>query len=131
MNTLSPSALAAVAMGGALGAVLRWLVGVAFIRALGAGFPWGTFAVNVAGGFAMGLFVALLSARGALAAPLGLFLTTGLLGGFTTFSAFSLELTTMVDRGAGATAAVYAAASVTLSLAAVMLGRNLARALVG
>lgn len=131
MNLLFPATLGAVALGGATGAVLRWLTGLAFARALGVGFPWATFAVNIAGGFAMGLFVAVLGARGMLASPLGLLLTTGLLGGFTTFSAFSLETVAMLDRGAGATAAVYALASVTLSVAAVMIGRSLARAALG
>ena len=89
-----------IALGGAIGASLRHLTGMQVARLLGTGFPWGTLAVNVLGCFAMGLVTMLVVRRPELglqhAAP---FLATGVLGGFTTFSAFSLETFLLVERG--------------------------------
>ncbi len=91
-----------VALGGALGATSRYLTGLATIRLIGAGFPWGTLTVNVVGSFLMGVIVVVLAQTGGNRyAPL---LMTGFLGGFTTFSAFSLDAVTLVrkrSRGAG------------------------------
>ncbi|SFE31094.1 fluoride efflux transporter CrcB [Roseivivax sediminis] len=116
-----------VAAGGAMGAVARYLTGAAAMRALGPGFPWGTVIVNVAGSFAMGVLVVALGHFGAnRAAPL---LMTGLLGGFTTFSAFSLDAVTLYERGAAGAAAAYVAGSVALSLAALAAGLLCARSL--
>ena len=110
-----------------MGAVARYLTGVAALRLMGPGFPWGTLAVNVAGSFAMGVLVVVLAQLSATRlAPL---LMTGLLGGFTTFSAFSLDALTIWERGQGALAAGYVAASVLLSLAAIVAGLTLARSL--
>ncbi len=106
-----------IALGGALGSVLRYLA----VSALGA--PWGV-AVNVAGSFAIGVLYVLLASRAALAP----FLLTGILGGFTTFSAFSLDSLKLWESGQPAQAALYVAASVLLSLAAVAAGASLARA---
>lgn len=114
-----------VAAGGALGAVARYLAGMAALRLLGGGFPWGTLFVNVAGSFLIGLAMALLEARGTTRATP--FLVTGILGGFTTFSAFSLETAALVGRGATGPAALYVLLSVALSLAAVTLGLAAAR----
>ena len=108
----------AIALGGALGSVLRHLG----VTAIGA--PWGTFAVNVLGSFAMGLLYVLLTTRTALS-PL---LLTGLLGGFTTFSAFSLDALKLWEAGDPVQAALYVAGSVTLSLVAVAAGLALGRA---
>ena len=114
-----------VALGGALGASARYGVNVAAMRALGPGFPAGTFAVNVAGSFVMGALATLLALKGGTrAAP---FLMTGVLGGFTTFSAFSLDAVTLWDRGQGAAAAAYVAGSVALAIAALVAGAALAR----
>ncbi len=114
-----------VALGGALGAVARYLTGLAALRVMGHGFPWGTLTVNIAGSFLMGvLVVALAHLGGTRFSP---FLMTGLLGGFTTFSAFSLDAVTLYERGAIGTAAAYVAASVLLSLAALAAGLFLAR----
>lgn len=114
-----------VALGGALGASARYLTGIAAARLLGAGFPWGTLIVNVAGSFAMGvLAVAMLQAP---ESRLGPFLITGLLGGFTTFSAFSLDAVSLFERGQAGLAAGYVAASVVLSLAALFAGLALFR----
>ncbi len=121
------STLLQVALGGAIGASGRYLTGVAAVRLMGHGFPWGTLAVNVFGSFLMGvLVVALAYGGGNRAAP---FLITGLLGGFTTFSAFSLDAMVLYERGQIGLAGAYVAGSVILSLAAMMLGLLLARAL--
>jgi len=91
--------------------------------------PWGTFAVNVAGSLAAGAIAAVLVARGAVGEnATSLFLITGLLGGFTTFSAFSLDALLLWQRGDGSAAAAYVAASVMLALAAAAAGFALARA---
>ena len=117
-----------VALGGALGASGRYLTGVATMRLMGPGFPWGTLAVNVIGSFVMGVIVVVL---GHLSANrLAPFLMTGLLGGFTTFSAFSLDALTLWERGQQGLAAAYVAASVLLSLAAIVAGLIFARSLV-
>ncbi len=119
-----------VGLGGAAGAVARYLVGVAAMRGLGSGWPFGTFAVNLLGGLAMGLLVGALAFRGgAEQERLRLLLGVGALGGFTTFSAFSLELALMLRRSAYAPALIYAAASVVLSVAALFAGMALARRL--
>lgn len=121
MFSLSP--LLQVAAGGAIGSVLRYGTSIWAGRALGTGFPWGTLIVNVLGSFAMGFLAVYLAERGALkAAPL---LMTGLLGGFTTFSAFSLDTLTLWERGETLLAPAYIAASVLLSLAAIALALQL------
>jgi fluoride exporter len=117
--------LSQVALGGAIGASLRFLVTTATARAFSGAFPIGTLAVNTAGSLLMGLLVVLLSAR----TQLHPFLLTGILGGFTTFSAFSLDAVTLWESGQANTAALYVAASVILSLAALILGAAIARAL--
>lgn len=117
-----------VALGGALGSVARYGVNVGTARAFGPGFPWGTLTVNVVGGFVMGLIAALLALRGG-SNEARVFLMTGVLGGFTTFSAFSLDAVALWERGATGLAAAYVAASVFLSIAALVAGLALGRAL--
>ncbi|WP_417588768.1 fluoride efflux transporter CrcB [Pararhodobacter oceanensis] len=120
--------LVQVALGGALGASGRYLTGLAALRLLGAGFPWGTLAVNVIGSFVMGVLVVVLAqVNGTRFAP---FLMTGLLGGFTTFSAFSLDALTLWQRGETWAAGAYVMASVILSLVAIAAGLILARSLI-
>lgn len=115
-----------VALGGAVGAVARYLTGVAAIRLVGPGFPWGTLIVNVLGSFLMGVLVVGLALRADnRMAPL---LMTGVLGGFTTFSAFSLDGLTLWERGESGAAAIYVLASVALSLLAVAGGVLVGRA---
>lgn len=116
-----------VALGGALGSVLRYAVNVAGLAVLGAGFPWSTLIVNVAGSFLMGIVAAWLLWRGGSDEARAL-LATGLLGGFTTFSAFSLDFAQLAERGEIMGALGYAGASVVLSIAAVFAGLVLARA---
>ena len=108
-----------VALGGALGASGRYLTGLAMTRLLGRGFPWGTLTVNILGSFAMGAIVVILANTSNRFAP---FLMTGVLGGFTTFSAFSLDFATLYERGDVAQAGFYVAASVAVSLAALFAG---------
>jgi fluoride exporter len=116
--------LSQVALGGAIGASLRFAAVIAATRAFGPGFPVGTLAVNVLGSLAMGALFVILTARGSTLHP---FLLTGVLGGFTTFSAFSLDAVTLWDSGHATHAALYVVASVLLSLAALVLGAAIAR----
>ena len=123
-------ALAIVFVGGGIGAALRHLVNLGAARLLGVGFPWGTLTVNIAGSLAMGLLVAWLAARfGGPDHHLRLFLATGVLGGFTTFSAFSLDAMLLWERGSHGIAAAYVVASVVLSNSALAAGLALIRAL--
>lgn len=115
-----------VAFGGALGASARHLANVAAMRLLGPGFPWATVAVNVAGSFLMGVLVVVLAQRDAT--RLAPFLMTGVLGGFTTFSAFSLDALTLWERGQAGAASAYVLGSVAASLAAIVAGMAVARA---
>jgi CrcB protein len=114
--------LGAVALGGALGSVGRYAAASAVGHAVGTAFPWGTLAVNVVGGFVIGALAELFALRWDASPETRAFLVTGILGGFTTFSAFSLELALMVERHAWLPAAAYVAASVALSLLATFAG---------
>ena len=116
-----------VAVGGAIGASLRHLVNLGSLRLVGASYPWGTMAINIAGSFAMGAFIELLARRFDASNELRLFVATGILGGFTTFSAFSLDFAVLWERGAAFPALVYAIASVVGSILALFLGLWLAR----
>ena len=111
--------------GGALGAGGRYLVNVTEMRLLGPGFPWATVFVNVVGSLVMGVLVGVFAARSLT--HLHPFALTGVLGGFTTFSAFSLDAATLWTRGDTGLALVYVAASVGLSLAAIAVGLWLGR----
>jgi len=116
-----------VALGGAIGAVARYLTGLAVLRASGAGFPLGVLVAYVIGSFLLGLFV-VWAGRTAMT-HLSPFVVTGLLGGYTTFSAFSLETATLIERGHVGSAALYIAVSVGGALAAMFAGIFLARGL--
>ncbi len=122
-----------VAAGGALGASARYALGLAATRlAPNAGWPWGTFAANVAGGLAIGLLAGWLALKaGASTEAIRLFAAVGVLGGFTTFSAFSLETALMIERRQLGLAFAYAVLSVVLSVAALFAGLTIARRLVG
>lgn len=115
-----------VALGGAVGSVLRLGVVRLAQTLVGSGFPAGTMAVNLIGSTIMGFVGALLAERGG-SDPLRLFLMTGVLGGFTTFSAYSLDALALWDRGEGAAAALYVVASVVLGLAGVAIGFYIGR----
>lgn len=117
-----------VALGGALGAALRFLFGAAMLRLTGPQeFPLPILTVNALGSLLMGLFVVFAAQKGM--AQAGPFVMTGLLGGFTTFSAFSLETVTLMERGAFGAAALYVLLSVVLSVGGLMLGLWIARGL--
>ena len=120
--------VAQVAAGGAMGASARYLTGVTVMRLIGPGFPVATMICNVVGSFAMGVLVVILAHFGSTRfAP---FLAVGMLGGFTTFSSFSLDAVTLYERGAMGQAAFYIFGSVILSLAALFAGLSIARTLV-
>lgn len=119
-----------IAAGGAIGAVSRHLIGQFFLRAVGSDWPYGTFVVNVLGGLILGAFVGWLSQAGRSDAnELRAFFAVGVLGGFTTFSAFSLEAVVMIERRAWGDAALYVSASIVLSVLALFVGLLLARRL--
>ncbi len=114
-----------VALGGAIGAALRFLTGVGILRLIGPGFPIAVMAVNVLGSFLIGLFVVFATQRGVT--QLNPFVMAGLLGGFTTFSAFSLEAVQLFERGAMGQALAYVVISVVLSIGGLILGLMIAR----
>jgi CrcB protein len=118
-----------VFLGAGVGGALRHGVNVACARVCGTAFPWGTLVVNVAGSFAMGLLAAWLAFRAGAGWSQGarLFLATGVLGGFTTFSAFSLDAVLLWERGAALLAFGYVAASVVLSIVGLVLGLAVVR----
>jgi fluoride exporter len=119
----------AVALGGALGSVGRYVFADQAARALGAGFPWGTLGVNVTGSLLMGIVAAWFAARATLPPEMQAFAAIGVLGGFTTFSAFSLDLVQLWERGLIAQALFYGAASVGLSVGALIAGLVVTRRL--
>ena len=119
-----------VFLGGGLGAAARHGVNRAAFQLWGGAFPAGTMIVNVAGSLLIGLLVGLFAIHPSIGQPARLFLTTGVLGGFTTFSAFSLDALTLWERGAYGPWLAYVGGSVILALAAAAAGMMLARSLV-
>lgn len=115
-----------VMLGGAIGAGARHLVGAAALARLGPGFPWGTLIVNLSGGLMMGLLAGWLVRAGGSEAT-RLFVAVGMLGGYTTFSAFSLETFLMIERSQYGAAAAYVGASAVGSVALLFLGLRLTR----
>jgi len=120
-----------VALGGALGAWLRYMVGLAWARSIGAAssaaFPWATLMVNLGGSLAMGMLTGWLAGSGEGSEGWRLLLGVGILGGFTTFSAFSLDVVTLAQRGAIGTAILYGAISVVGSIAGLVAGLSIAK----
>lgn len=117
----------AVALGGALGASGRYFFAAQALRLMGPGFPWGTLGVNILGSLAMGVLVEALALRFSASPELRVFLVTGLLGGFTTFSAFSLDVSLMMQKGEMLSTGLYVAASVGGSVLALFFGLWIAR----
>ena len=115
-------------VGGGIGAGARYLTQTLMLRWLGAGFPWWTFAINIVGSFLMGIVVTVVAQRLDNSADIRTFLATGILGGFTTFSAFSLDVANLVDNKQQAAAAFYVAGSVGVSILALYAGLALAKA---
>jgi CrcB protein len=127
---MAAAGYALVFLGAGVGGALRHGVNLAAARLLGLGFPWATLTVNVVGSFAMGVLAGYWAHRAGLPQPLRLFLTTGVLGGFTTFSAFSLDTALLVETHRAVAALAYAAASLVGSVGALFAGLALVRALV-
>jgi len=119
--------LLAIALGGAFGSIARHYVSTGIYNATGAAFPFGILGVNVIGGLIMGIVVELGALKLNYSPEIRAFLTTGILGGFTTFSAFSLDTALLIERGDWLGSAVYAVASVALSVGALFTGLWLVR----
>ncbi|GGB30666.1 fluoride efflux transporter CrcB [Sphingobium yanoikuyae] len=116
-----------VFLGSGIGGMLRHGVGLLALRFTGANFPWGTLVINVVGSALMGLMIGLFAARSINDPELRLFVTTGLIGGFTTWSTFSLDIVTLWERGEIGSAIAYAAASIVLSLTVLAIALLAAR----
>jgi len=116
-----------VFLGGGLGAALRHGINIASARAFGTGFPYGTLLINITGSLVMGLAAAYFAFKGDASQHWRLFLTTGILGGYTTFSTFSLDAALLYERGEVGPAAIYVLASVALSIAGLFAGFALVR----
>ncbi|ABE64160.1 camphor resistance protein CrcB [Nitrobacter hamburgensis X14] len=116
-----------VFVGGGLGATVRHAVNMICARAFGTHFPFGTFLINVSGSVVMGLIAGYLAFRGSAAQPWRLFVMTGVLGGYTTFSAFSLDTALLYERGEIGLAALYAIGSVVLAVVGLFAGLALVR----
>jgi CrcB protein len=117
----------AIAVGGAIGAVARHYASGQVMRLVGMGFPFGTLLVNVVGSFAMGALVEVMALRWDVGPELRGFLTVGVLGAFTTFSAFSLDFVVLTERGQLGLAVLYAVVSVALSVAGLFAGMHVVR----
>ena len=118
----------AVAVGGAIGSVARYLVGVGSGKLFGFNFPWGTLIINVTGSFLIGLFVGLFAVKWDLSQAMRIFLTVGICGGFTTFSTFSLDTYYLIERGQTWASFAYMMASVALSVGALIVALRIVRA---
>jgi fluoride exporter len=116
-----------VFVGGGLGASLRHFINLTCARCLGTGFPWSTFIINITGSTVMGLIAGYLAFKGEASQPWRLFLMTGILGGYTTFSAYSLDAALLYQRGELGLAALYVIGSVVLSIAGLFAGLALVR----
>ena len=129
--SLSPTLILAVAAGGAVGAVARYLTGAAMTQLLGQGWPYGTFAVNIAGSLLMGMLIEATAPVWSLSAEMRALLITGVLGAFTTFSTFSLDAVTLWQRGQQELAGLYVAGSVVLGIGSLLAGMRLMRGILG
>lgn len=127
---MNAAMIASVAAGGAVGAVTRYLVVVALGQLVGTGFPWGTFAVNVVGSFALGVFAGASAHFWSPSPEVRTFLAVGCLGAFTTFSAFSLDVVHLVENERLGLALAYVVGSVAFSVGALLLGLRALRVFV-
>jgi fluoride exporter len=126
-GTLSPQFVLAVAVGGAIGSVARYLVAIGSGKIFGTNFPWGILIINVTGSFLIGVFVGLFATKWDLPQSVRIFLTVGICGGYTTFSTFSLDSYYLMERGQLLMALAYIVGSVVLSICALVGGLYLAR----
>ena len=120
-----------VAMGGAIGSSFRYLFGVAATRLFGMGFPWGTLIVNIVGSFLMGVLIVLLALRYSVNNEVRAFLAIGVLGGFTTFSSFALDVVLLYERKQYFASMGYMSASVICSILALFMGMAVVRSFTG
>lgn len=118
-----------VFVGGGLGSVLRYALTMAAGKAFGPHFPWGTFLINITGSTVMGLIAGYLAFKGETSQPWRIFLMTGILGGYTTFSAFSLDAAVLYERGEIALALAYVLGSVLMAIIGLFAGLALVRSL--
>ena len=119
----------AVAVGGAIGSVARYLVGIGSGKLFGFNFPWGTLIINIVGSMLIGAFAGMFAFKWDLPQSLRIFLTVGICGGFTTFSTFSLDTYYLIERGELAAAGFYVVSSVILSIAGLVAALHLIRVL--
>ncbi len=126
---MSPMLILAAALGGSIGSAARYIVGVSAGRLFGATFPWATLIINVSGSVLMGALVALILTRWDLSQVARIFLTVGVCGGFTTFSTFSLDAYSIIEKGHLSSAVIYMVASGVLSIAALALAMYAVRSL--
>jgi fluoride exporter len=124
---LSPQFVLAVAVGGAIGSVARYLVAIGSGKIFGINFPWGILIINVTGSLLIGVFVGLFATKWDLPQSVRIFLTVGICGGYTTFSTFSLDSYYLMERGQVLMALAYMIGSVVLSISALVGGLYLAR----
>jgi CrcB protein len=127
VRPMNPQFILAVAIGGAIGSVARYLVAIGVGRAFGTNFPWGTLIINVTGSFLIGAFAGLFALKWDLPQAMRIFLTVGICGGYTTFSTFSLDAFYLMERGEIFAAGGYMIASVVLSVAALVAAMQLVR----
>ena len=124
-----PQLILAVAVGGALGSVARYLVGIGSGKLFGTEFPRGTLIINVTGSFLIGAFIGLFAVKWDVSQATRVFLAVGICGGYTTFSTFSLDAYYLIERGQSLASAAYIMASVALSVGALIAALRLVRAL--
>jgi fluoride exporter len=124
---MNPQFILAVAVGGALGSVARYLVAIGAGRAFGTNFPWGILIINVTGSFLIGAFTGLFALKWDLPQAMRIFLTVGICGGYTTFSTFSLDAFSLMQRGELVAAGLYMIGSVVLSITALIAAMQLVR----
>lgn len=125
------TAILAVAVGGALGSVLRFLVSSWFVARVGTGFPWATFFINVSGSFAIGIVLQIALLRTGLSPYVRLFFATGILGGYTTFSAYAFEIYSLGAAAAPLAGLAYALGSVVAGVTAAYVGALIVRTVAG
>jgi CrcB protein len=126
---MNPRFILAVALGGALGSVARYLVGIGSGKLFGISFPWGTLIINVTGSALIGMFIGLFATKWDLPQAARIFLTVGVCGGYTTFSTFSLDAWYLIERGEIGASLAYMMASVVFSVGALIGALFLIRAL--
>lgn len=124
---MNPQFILAVALGGSVGAVMRYLVAIGVGRAFGTNFPWGTLIINVTGSFLIGAFTGLFALKWDLPQAMRIFLTVGVCGGYTTFSTFSLDAYYLMERGELVAFGCYVIFSVVLSISALVAAMQLVR----